>query len=131
MVPMWSKDDYKQKLTRNLKLSELDKLLRNCYNEAKSAGFAFELDKFGRYGFFYRGRQQLKIGSTSDTKHLPGITGFLEKIPDNVVESLKDISLFRKIELCKTDRIMIGSSPFANHIVNIPLLVLEQGKLLN
>ena len=80
MVPMWPKDDYKQKLTRDLKLSELDNLLRNCYNEANSAGFAFEFDKYGGYGLLYKGRQQLKIGSTSDTNHLPGTTGFLEKL---------------------------------------------------
>ena len=120
MVPMWSKDGYKQKLKTDLKLSEFDKLLRNCYNEANSAGFAFELDKYVGYGLFYRGRQQLKIGSTSDTKHLPGITGFLEKIPDDVVESFKDISLFRKTELCRSDRIMVGSTRFANHCKQLP-----------
>ena len=43
MVPMWPKDDYKQKLTRDLKLSEFDNLLRNCNNEAKSAGFILNL----------------------------------------------------------------------------------------
>ena len=57
----------------------------------------------------------MKIGSTFDTKYLPGITGFLEKIPEDVVESFNDISLFRKTELCKSDRIMVGSSRFANH----------------
>ena len=91
MVPMWRKSYYTQKLTRDLKLSEFDSLLRNCYNEAKSGGFAFEFDKYGGYGLFYRVRQQLKIGSASETKQLPGITGFLGKVPEDVVEGFSDV----------------------------------------
>ena len=51
MVRMSSKDDYKQKTMTDLKLSEFDKLIRNCYKEAKSAAITFELDNYGGYGF--------------------------------------------------------------------------------
>ena len=34
----------------DLKLSLFEKSIRNCYNEAKSAGFTFELENYGGYG---------------------------------------------------------------------------------
>ena len=49
------------------------------------------------------------------TKHLPAITGYLENIPDSSIDCFADISVFRKTEICKLNRIMVGATRFANH----------------
>ena len=42
---------------------------------------------------------EVKTGKFLPTKHLPAITGYLEKIPDSSIDCFAEISVFRKTDI--------------------------------
>ena len=115
MVEMLTASEYAKKLEEDSQLQEFDTLLRNCYADARLSGFSFEADQFGGYGLFYKGGRLLKPETTFPRTYLPGVDGFIEKIPEKCLDSFADISLFRRTDVCKFDRVMVGATRFANH----------------
>ena len=79
------------------------------------AKLSFEQDNYGWYELIYTGGKTLNPGKFLPTKHLPANTGYLEKLPDSSIDCFADISVFRKTDICKFDRIMVGATRFANH----------------
>ena len=54
-------------------------------------------------------------GKFLPTKYLPAITGYLEKTPDSSIDCFAEISVFRKSDICKFDRIVVGGTRLTNH----------------
>ena len=64
---------------------------------------------------FYVGEKSFQTRKPKPLKILPSIVGFIEKFPSESLASFKDISIFRKTDACKFDRVMLGPTCFASH----------------
>ena len=114
MVEALSDLEYKEMRSLDPKLKQYKKLLTDCYQSAVNNGFSFEPDQYGGFGLFYRGQQEIMKKSGKST-FLTSVLGYIEKIPESSVKDLKEILMFRATEVCKKDRIMVGTTRFANH----------------
>ena len=106
LVQILSADEYREALGRNFALFEFDGLLRDAYQTALANNFSFKRDRFGGYGLFYVGEKSFQTRKSRPLQILPSIVGFIEKIPSESLASFKDISIFRKTDACKFDRVM-------------------------
>ena len=115
LVQILSANEYREALGRNFALFEFDGLLRDAYQTALANNFSFKQDWFGGYGLFYVGEKTFQTRKSRPLQILPSIVGFIEKISSESLASFKDISIFRKTDACKFDRVMLGPTRFANH----------------
>ena len=92
-VEMLTASEYGKKLEEDSRLQEFDTLLRKCYAAARLSGLSFEADQFGGYGLFYKDDRLLKPETTFPRTYLPGVVGFIEKIPEKCLDSFADLSL--------------------------------------
>ena len=118
LVEMLKPDEYQAALATDSVLKEFDRLLRVSYTAARENGFEFKKDTFGGYGLFYVGDEIISPKRAHPVKVLSSVLGYVEKIPKEALSSFKDISIFRKTESCSFDRVMLGTTRFANHSCN-------------
>ena len=114
MVKALSDLEYNEMRSLDPKQKQYEKLLTDCYLSAVNNGFSFEPDQYGGFGHFYRGQQEIKKKRGKST-FLTYVLGYIENIPESSVKDFKEISIFRATEVCKKDRIMVGTTRFANH----------------
>ena len=62
-----------------------------------------------------QGRTEFYQKNSHPVKVLPSIVGYIEKIPDDILSSFKEIWTFKKTDSCLFDRVMLGATWFANH----------------
>ena len=115
LVEMLSQSEYRKALSTDPVLKEFDRLLRENYGAARESNFEFKKDSFGGCGLYYVGDEVISPKNSHPVKVLPSVIGFVEKIPKEALSSFKDISIFRKTDSCSFDRVMLGSTRFANH----------------
>ena len=118
LVEMLKPDEYQAALATDSGLKEFDRLLRASYTAARENGFEFKKDTFGGYGLFYVGDEIISPKRAHPVKVLSSVLCYVEKIPKEALSSFKDIFIFRKTESCSFDRVMLGTTRFANHSCN-------------
>ena len=93
--------------------AKVDARLCNCYNEAKNSVYIFKADIFEGSGLFLSGTEDLKIARNKVLKNLWGNSGaYWKKEEENQIQS---ISVFKPTNVCKKNRLMVGTVRFVNH----------------